>query len=172
MDDEINYNELVETALMEVVKTALNHAGDFGLPGDQHFYITFKTHYPGVQIPAHLKERYKDDMTIVLQHQFSSLVIGDDSFSVDLSFNQRLETLTIPYAALTAFADPSVQFGLQFSVDGEDEGDGDGERFAGGVETDNDLESATGDAETGDLPADEGTQKQGEVIALDAFRKK
>lgn len=169
MDDEINYNELVETALMEVVKAALNHAGDFGLPGDQHFYITFKTHYPGVQIPSHLKERYEDDMTIVLQHQFSDLIVADDFFSVDLSFNQRQETLVIPYAALTAFADPSVQFGLQFNVD---EGDVD-QILTGG-------ESKKETVEAGDIPEqpqsaakpDEDAQKQGEVIALDAFRKK
>ena len=163
MDDEINYNELVENALMEVVKAALNHACDFGLPGDQHFYVTFKTHYTGVKIPTHLTERYADEMTIVLQHQYWDLTVEDSYFSVGLSFNQKQETLVIPYAALTAFADPSVQFGLQFNTDIED------------IDPLPELEEPV---ETDDLPseheenAEPKEQKPAEVITLDAFRKK
>ncbi|MCR9213125.1 MAG: ClpXP protease specificity-enhancing factor SspB [Proteobacteria bacterium] len=158
MDDEINYNDMVEKALLEVVRESLRHVAKNGLPGDQHFYITFKTHFPGVDLPSHLAERYKDDMTIVLQHQFWDVIVEQDYFSVDLSFNHNRETLTIPFAALTAFADPSVQFGLQFTSTLPDQEDS----------------SVT---ETEAAPEEEATEDQqeskpGEVIALDAFRKK
>ncbi len=157
MDDEINYNDMVEKALLEVVRESLRHVAKNGLPGDQHFYITFKTHYPGVDLPSHLAERYKDDMTIVLQHQFWDVVVEKDYFSVDLSFNHNRETLTIPFAALTAFADPSVQFGLQFTSTLPDQVSPASDAPAA------DQEEATEEAQD---------TKPGEVIALDAFRKK
>lgn len=157
MDDEISYNDMVEKALLEVVRESLRYVAKNGLPGDQHFYITFKTHYPGVDLPSHLAERYKDDMTIVLQHQFWDVIVEQDYFSVDLSFNHNRETLTIPFAALTAFADPSVQFGLQFTSTLPDQ-----ERPA--------AEAATPDPQ--EAKEEDEEPKQGEVIALDAFRKK
>jgi hypothetical protein len=86
------------------------------LPGDHHFYITFKTGAPGVSIPTHLKERFPDEMTIVLQNKFWDLVVGPEGFSVGLSFNQLPAKLDIPYAAITAFVDPAVDFGLQFQA--------------------------------------------------------
>jgi uncharacterized protein len=161
---ELNYNQLVETALMGVVRQSLRHASEYGLSGQQHFYVTFKTKYDGVQIPAHLHERYKDEMTIVLQHQFWELLIEDDYFSVGLSFNHQKEILVIPFDAITAFADPSVQFGLQFDFNGDGIID---------AQEDDDLlateaEPQTADAENGSA----NEAKQGEVIALDAFRNK
>lgn len=161
MDDEINYTEMVETALMDVVRNALRHVIQYGLPGDQHFYLTFKTNFPGVSVPAHLAERYKDEMTIVLQHQFWDVVVEPDYFTVDLSFNHKRETLVVPYAALSAFADPSVQFGLQFSVTMPD-------NDAAPV-SEKDTEETTTNAS---VEASKGTEKQGEIITLDAFRKK
>jgi hypothetical protein len=158
MDDEINYNDMVEKALLEVVRESLRHVAKNGLPGDQHFYITFKTHFPGVDLPSHLAERYKDDMTIVLQHQFWDVVVEQDYFSVDLSFNHNRETLTIPFAALTAFADPSVQFGLQFTSTLPDQ------------ESPSVTETETAPEE--EAAEDQQETKPGEVIALDAFRKK
>lgn len=161
MDEGINYTVLVEKALLEVVRDALRYVSQYGLPGEQHFYVTFKTQYPGVRIPIHLAERYLDEMTIVLQHQFWNVLVAEDYFSVDLSFNNRRETLVIPFGAMTAFADPSEQFGLQFTsvLPGET------------VDGDTDADPAIeGDAQDGD--ADTATEKQGEVIALDAFRKK
>lgn len=156
--DEINYTAMVEKALMEVVRDSLRHAASHGLPGAQHFYITFKTEFPGISIPAHLSERYKDEMTIVLQHQFWDVVVEQNYFSVDLSFNHKRETLTIPYAALTAFADPSMEFGLQFTSSITDAAQAP------------ELEQAPADPSlAGDEPQEE---KQGEVITLDAFRKK
>ncbi|MGN6690149.1 MAG: SspB family protein, partial [Sphingopyxis sp.] len=90
------------------------------LPGEHHFYITFKTQAPGVDIPAHLVAKFPDEMTIVLQNRFWDLTVAEDRFSVGLSFNQTPSVLTIPYAAITAFHDPSVDFGLQFQVSDED----------------------------------------------------
>ncbi len=161
MDDEINYTKMVETALMDVVRNALRHASEYGLPGDQHFYITFKTRFPGVSVPSHLAERYKDEMTIVLQHQFWDIVVEPDYFTVDLSFNHKRETLRIPFDALTAFADPSVQFGLQFSTTLAE--------AEAAPATDDSDEKAMEEAseETG-----QPQEKQGEIITLDAFRKK
>jgi hypothetical protein len=112
-------------------------------------------------VPTHLAERYKDEMTIVLQHQFWNVVVEQDYFTVDLSFNHRRETLKVPFDALTAFADPSVQFGLQFSVLTPDS------------DATADVEEMP--AQASDEPEDEAEktpEKQGEIITLDAFRKK
>ena len=161
MDDEINYTKMVEKALLEVVRNALRHVAENGLPGDQHFYITFKTRYPGVSVPTHLAERYKDEMTIVLQHQFWNVVVEQDYFTVDLSFNHKRETLKVPFDALTAFADPSVQFGLQFSVPAPD----------GDTAPEPEEISAITTDKIDEEP-DKSPEKQGEIITLDAFRKK
>ena len=161
MNDEINYTKMVETALMDVVRNSLRHAAEYGLPGDQHFYITFKTRFPGVSVPSHLAERYKDEMTIVLQHQFWDIVVEPDYFTVDLSFNHKRETLKVPFDALTAFADPSVQFGLQFSTTLAD---------AEAEPMPDDSDDKTSEETAGET--EQPPEKQGEIITLDAFRKK
>ncbi|SDF44017.1 MULTISPECIES: SspB family protein [Thalassobaculum] len=160
-DDLFRYDLMVETALRGVVRDALRRAAERGLPGNHHFYITFKTSAPGVHIPAYLVERYPDEMTIVLQFQFWDLEILEDQFSVTLSFNDIREPLTIPFEALTGFADPSVQFGLQFqqTADGETP-TGDDDDPSGGDTPDGEDEAADDDAGTG------------EVVSLDQFRKK
>jgi uncharacterized protein len=118
-DSLIPYDEIVQEALRAVVGRVLTEVVEGGghLPGRHHFYITFKTAAPGVNIPKHLTDRYPDEMTIVLENRFWDLTVGDDYFSVGLSFNQVGSILTIPFAAITAFVDPSVEFGLQFQVD-------------------------------------------------------
>ena len=108
------YDMMVEEALRGVVAKALKQAVMEGLPGEHHFYITFKTNRSDVDIPLFLKERYSDEMTIVLEHQFWDLKIHDNEFEVALSFNDKKERLLIPFNAITAFSDPSVKFGLQF----------------------------------------------------------
>ncbi len=113
-DDGIRYEKLVEDALRGVVRAALEQAGEDGLPGAHHFYVTFRTDHPDVEIPSYLHEKYPTEMTIVLQYQFWDLVVSDDAFSVTLSFNNVGENLVIPFIAITGFADPSVKFGLQF----------------------------------------------------------
>ena len=115
LTDFMNYNEIVEKALKGVVREALNRAAATGLPGNHHFYISFATNFPQVEMPAQLKDRYPKEITIVLQHEFWDLDINDTGFSVILSFNNKRELICVPWAAITGFADPSVQFGLQFN---------------------------------------------------------
>jgi uncharacterized protein len=112
--DYIGYEALADNALRSVVREALRSVLKRGLVGSHHFYITFKTQYPGVEMPDFLRERYPEEITIVLQNQFSGLRVEDDSFDVTLSFQKIPSALHVPFAALTAFVDPGVQFGLQF----------------------------------------------------------
>ena len=117
-DSLIPYDEIVQEALRAVVGRVLGEvvAAGGNLPGTHHFYITFKTHAPGVSIPKHLLERFPDEMTIVLQNKFWELAVDDTGFSVGLSFNQIPSKLEIPFSAITAFVDPAVDFGLQFQA--------------------------------------------------------
>ena len=121
--DLIGYNALVEAGLRSVVRAALSRVAREGWPGTHHAYITFRTGAPGVEIPDVLRGRYPDELTIVLQHQFWDLEVGDDSFSVTLSFNKVGQRITVPYAALTSYADPTVKFGLQFNQAEQAEGE-------------------------------------------------
>ena len=115
-DSLIPYDEIVQEALRAVVGRVLGavERGGGTLPGNHHFYITFKTGAPGVRTPQHLRERFPDEMTIVLQNKFWDLKVDDHGFQVGLSFNQIPAKLEIPFAAITAFVDPAVDFGLQF----------------------------------------------------------
>ncbi|MBX7528592.1 SspB family protein [Qipengyuania vesicularis] len=117
-DSLIPYDTIVQEALRAVVGRVLGEIEQGGseLPGAHHFYITFKTHAPGVSIPISLRERFPDEMTIVLQNKFWDLNVRDDGFSVGLSFNQIPAELDIPYSAITQFVDPAVDFGLQFQA--------------------------------------------------------
>lgn len=112
--DEINYDELIEQSLRNVVYLALKLVEENGLPGDNHFYITFKTDFPGVVLSQNLKLQYPDTITIVLQNQFSNLKVRHNSFSVDLSFGGLMQTIKVPYESITYFADPHAKFGLNF----------------------------------------------------------
>ena len=117
-DSLIPYDTIVQEALRAVVGRVLGEIEDGGgmLPGAHHFYITFRTHAPGVSVPISLRERFPDEMTIVLQNKFWDLKVREDGFSVGLSFNQIPTKLVIPFAAITAFVDPAVDFGLQFQA--------------------------------------------------------
>jgi hypothetical protein len=117
--DHIRYDLLSQDALRGVIRTVLTDAAVKGLPGDHHFFITFDTRADGVRMSARLKASYPDEMTIVLQHQFWDLTVGEEDFDVGLAFNGIPERLHIPFKAVRAFMDPSVQFGLQFTVDVE-----------------------------------------------------
>lgn len=114
--DLIGYDSLQQEALRSVVRGALDRAATpRGLPGDHHFYLSFRTDFPGVNMPEELVARYPEEMTIVLQNQFWDLSPGESSFSVTLQFSGQPKSLTIPYAAMTRFYDPSVQYLLQFT---------------------------------------------------------
>jgi uncharacterized protein len=160
-DSLIPYDEIVQEALRAVVGRVLGQIERSGgtLPGTHHFYITFKTSAPGVSIPPHLKERFPDEMTIVLQNKFWDLKVDANGFSVGLSFNQLPAKLTIPYAAITAFVDPAVDFGLQFQA------------LAGGTgpepheDAENDSPERASDASVG---AEDGSN----VVAVDFGKKK
>ncbi len=164
-DEVLRYDKMVETALRGVVCCAVeevidNYSATGGMPGDHHFYITFLTDYPGVKIPDYLRERYPGEMTIVLQYQFSDLAIKKERMEVTLSFNNVPERLVIPLNAISIFADPSVNFALQFQPLGDVMEDED--LILQGIEDDSD----------GDDPGGSGGEKTGEVISLDTFRKK
>ncbi|MDQ0471482.1 SspB family protein [Labrys wisconsinensis] len=114
--DHIRYDLLTQDALRGVVKRVLVDAAREGLPGEHHFYISFKTQYPGVKISNRLAEKYPDEITIVLQHQFWDLAVSDFGFEVGLSFGNAPEKLIVPFEAVCGFYDPSAQFGLKFEV--------------------------------------------------------
>ncbi len=167
--DPLNYQLMTEDALRSVVRQALTVAAQRGLPGQHHFYLTFRTAFPGVDIAEHLRQRHPDEMTIVLQHQFWGLEISDTQFSVTLSFNGQHERLTIPMAAVTAFFDPSVQFGLQFSVtvpEGAASPAAPAKVPAASIAASAPAAAAEAEPKPG-APAPDG----GRVVALDAFRK-
>ena len=117
----IPYDEIVQEALRDVVGRVLSEVEQTGgqLPGGHHFYITFQTRVPGVSIPKHLMERFPDEMTIVIQHRFWDLKVADDRFSVGLSFGGVPSTLVVPFAAVTDFVDPAVDFSLKFQANAE-----------------------------------------------------
>lgn len=172
--DGLRYDRMVEDALRSVVRRALIHISEHGLPGNHHFYITFRTEHEGVDIPDTLKERYPGEMTIVLQHQFWGLEIDEEKFSATLSFSDVPHRLVVPFAAVTAFADPSVRFGLQFDVESSETGGGTGDAatFLEGMAPpqENDDEE---DGEAAEKEIAGEKQESGEkVVTLDAFRKK
>lgn len=151
-EDAFRYDKMVEKALRGVVRHALQEVVDEGLVDEHHFYITYLTGYPGVSMPDYLLERYPGEMTIVLQHQFYDLEVDEEKFSVMLSFNNVPERLVVPLGAVTIFADPSVNFALQFQP------------LAG----DDDTEIAF-EPEEMDFSSEE-KEKKGEVVLLDSFR--
>ncbi|HVL78445.1 MAG TPA: ClpXP protease specificity-enhancing factor SspB [Sphingomicrobium sp.] len=153
----IPYDEIVQEALRDVVGRVLReveHSG--GLPGDHHFYITFKTRMPGVSIPKHLIERFPDEMTIVLQHRFWDLKVEQDMFSVGLSFGGMASMLEVPFAAVTRFHDPAVEFSLTFQAEG------------GEVVPEEHDQPENEDAEAGAAVPEDGSN----VVSVDFTRKK
>jgi uncharacterized protein len=112
--DLIRYDLLAQEALRGVVRRVLEDVSRTGLPGEHHFYISFNTEFPGVRISPRLREKYPEEMTIVIQHQFWDLNVEDHDFQIGLSFSNVPEMLHVPFDAITGFFDPSVKFGLKF----------------------------------------------------------
>ena len=151
----IPYDEIVQEALREVVGRVLHEVEKTGgLPGGHHFYITFNTRVPGVEIPRHLAERFPEEMTIVIQHRFWDLKVDDDQFSVGLSFGGVPSLLVIPFGAVTDFVDPAVDFSLKFQANGAP------------------SEHEEHDAPGNDAPLAETVDDGSNVVSVDFTRKK
>jgi len=157
--DLFQYDTMVEKALRGVVRDALRKAAREGLRSAHHFYIGFATEAPGVTIPDSLRVQYPDEMTIVLQHQFWDLEVGEDKFSVTLSFHKQLERLVVPFAAVRSFADPSVNFALEFTVPE--------------IERPKPTAVPAGPAASIEAPpAPNAAKPSADVVTLDSFRKR
>lgn len=181
-DAHIDYDGKVQTALRNVVKSVLSDVVNDGLQGDHHFYITFKTQMAGVSIPDHLLKDYPSEMTIVIQHKFWGLKVTDERLEVGLYFNKTPEMLHIPFPAITAFMDPSVQFALQFHDHQDDIEDGlldaetleEAEAIIAAEEAKIQASAADDNApDEQDSPASGDNKGASDnVVTLDAFRKK
>ena len=159
----LRYDRMVQDALRDVVRKALAEAAHRGLPGEHHFYVTFHTDRPGVGIADWLRQQYPQEMTIILQHQFWDLTVEVERFAVTLSFGGRHERLTVPFDAVSRFADPSVKFGLQFEAPDE---------APAKSPTVPPAAAKPAKAEpSAPAPAPEAA-KGAEVVTLDSFRKK
>jgi hypothetical protein len=165
--DYIGYRALTDAALRSVVREALKRVEKQGLIGAHHFRLTFKTHFPGVEIPDFLLEQYPEEMTIILQHQFWGLKVRENHFEVTLSFKKVPATLALPFAALTAFFDPGVQFGLQFQPEASEDGKEGAAPLAPTALPTPDKTEHSDDSKPAEKPA-----APAEVVSLDSFRKK
>ncbi|MEM8962437.1 MAG: ClpXP protease specificity-enhancing factor SspB [Acidobacteriota bacterium] len=152
-DSSFDYQGMIQEALRDVVRMALEQVAASGLPGEHHFYIAFDTRVPGVRLPPWLHQQYPETMTVVLQHQFWDLVVDHEAFSVTLTFGGKRTSLTVPWIAVVGFNDPAVSFGLHFQSP---------------LERDAEPEAVAEDAE----PAEDEPQRDAEIISLDAFRRK
>ncbi|MFT6452593.1 MAG: hypothetical protein ACJA06_002095 [Halocynthiibacter sp.] len=157
MAQTIDYGNLMHRAMRGLIQQVLQDVAKDGLPGDHHFFITFDTMHPDVELADWLSDRYPEEMTVVMQHWFDKLDVTDDGFSITLSFGDSPEPLYIPYDAIRTFVDPSVEFGLRFETqEGEDDAPDDADV------TDEDDASPK---------ASEAAPKEAEIVSLDKFRK-
>jgi uncharacterized protein len=169
--DTINYGHYMEKAMRGVMAEVLGHVAEHGLPGEHYFYITFETTHPGVDIADWLRERYPEEMMIVMQEWFADLAVMDDRFSLTLNFSNQPETLVIPFEAVKTFIDPSAKFGLKFDDHESDEMVLDlGDIDAAGGQEDNDGPATTDDDDQGG-PDGGKPPSSGDVVSLDRFRK-
>ncbi len=155
MSEDIDYGRLMHQAMRGLIKTVLTDVAERGLPGAHHFFITFDTLHPDVQIAEWLSERYPGEMTVVMQHWFDNLDVGDDGFSITLNFGDQPEPIYIPYDAIKTFVDPSVEFGLRFEAAEDDEDE---------IEPEDLLDP-------GDIEVEDDGEHKGDVVSLDSFRK-
>ena len=154
MADEIDYGNLMHNAMRSLIHDVLTEVKNNGLPGEHHFFITFDTNHADVEMASWLKDRYPTEITVVMQHWYDDLEVKDDGFSVTLNFGDTPEHLVIPYEAILTFVDPSVEFGLRFETNEEDE--------------DTDEQKPTVSKESN---KDDTKKETGQVVSLDNFRK-
>ncbi|OSP55567.1 SspB family protein [Pseudoruegeria sp. SK021] len=156
MSRTIDYGNLMHRAMRSLIQQVLQGIADTGLPGDHHFFITFDTMHPDVEIADWLSDRYPEEMTVVIQHWFDNLTVTDEGFAITLNFGDSPEPLYIPYDAIRTFVDPSVEFGLRFETQ----------------DTDGDDPEPEGAPMIEDVEADsDRTTRDAEIVRLDSFRK-
>jgi hypothetical protein len=173
-DDHIRYDILAQEALRGVMRKVLAEVARTGLPGNHHFFITFLTGAPGVRISSRLRERYPEQMTIVIQFQYWDLKVTDTGFEVGLSFSDVPEKLEVPFSAVRGFYDPSVNFELEFDVrtEGEAEGEAVAEPVALVPEKKAEPKKKQAEKEKPAAASEPAAGKGADVVSLDAFRKK
>ncbi len=159
MSRKIDYGSLMHAAMRGLIQQVLSDVSENGLPGAHHFFITFDTMHPDVEIADWLSDRYPDEMTVVIQHWFDNLHVTDEGFAITLNFGDTPEALYIPYDAIKTFVDPSVEFGLRFETNEVE-----------GGEEDEGVDDVA-DANLDEEPAEKVDAKEGEVVSLDSFRK-
>ncbi len=176
MSDSINYGNLMHRAMRGLIAEVLSDIAENGLPGEHHFFVTYDTTHPDVQMADWLFDRYPSEMTIVIQHWFEDLIVGEDGFRVTLNFGDSPEPLQVPFDAIRTFVDPSVEFGLRFET--QDESDEDGEIVEiPDLPTEEDelreLEEVLKKTAQNDPSPDEviADKKPADVVSLDSFRK-
>ena len=154
MARSIDYGNLMHNAMRGLIQTVLEGVARDGLPGAHHFFVTFDTTHPGVEMADWLRARYPAEMTVVIQHWFENLIVDDAGFSITLNFGNNPETLHVPFDSVRTFVDPSVEFGLRFESHDDDPDDG-------GEEDEVDIEA----------PEEDPPQRDAEIVSLDRFRK-
>ena len=159
MTDTLDYGSLMHRAMRGLIFDVLEQVRDHGLPGNHHFFITFDTTHPDVQLADWLKDRYPAEMTVVIQHWFDNLVVREDGFSITLNFGDQPEPIHIPFDAIQTFVDPSVDFGLRFENQDMAE-----------IEEDAEADETELSADTTDT-SDEEPRREAEVVSLDQFRR-
>ena len=157
MTDTLDYGSLMHRAMRGLIFNVLEQVRDHGLPGNHHFFITFDTTHPDVQLADWLKDRYPEEMTVVIQHWFDNLEVREDGFSITLNFGDQPEPIQIPFDAIQTFVDPSVEFGLRFENQDMDEIEEEADETAPSAEA-----TETSDAEP---------RQEAEVVSLDQFRR-
>ena len=159
MTDTLDYGSLMHRAMRGLIFNVLEQVRDHGLPGNHHFFITFDTTHPDVQLADWLKDRYPAEMTVVIQHWFDNLEVREDGFSITLNFGDQPEPIQIPFDAIQTFVDPSVEFGLRFENQDMDE-----------IEEETEADETEPSAEATET-SDEEPRQEAEVVSLDQFRR-
>lgn len=190
-EDLIRYDVLTQDALRGVIRKVLEEVAVSGLPGEHHFFITFRTDHPGVRLSARMRERYPEEMTIVIQHSFWDLRITESDFEIDLSFDDILERLRVPFASLKGFFDPHVKFGVQFdteyfeaaNIESETDNTDDEDANLPAVAQSRNItkvqpkqtgqsHDSSDEAESENKSDEEESTESAEIVSLDQFRKK